>query len=91
MIIKAPSFFTSRCPEILALQNDLQADFVCSQLSPFLAQTNYSNPPRNGRLCLGVVGLNYLYPRDPHSIMFFNPNKYVYESPKCSFQGCLFR
>lgn len=79
MIRKAPSFFTSRCSEILALQDDLQADFISSQLSPFPAQLSR------------FVGVDTLYPVNPHSIMFKNPNKYVYESPDCSFQGRLFR
>lgn len=79
MIRKAPSFFICRCPEILALQEDLEADYIGSSLSPFPAQLSR------------FVGVDTVFPTNPHSFMFSNPNKYVYESPKCTFQGRLFR
>ena len=74
MIKKAPSFFTSRCPEILALQEDLQADYLGSQLNPYPAQRSK------------FVNVVPFYPSNPHSFQFFNPNKDVYESPRCQAQ-----
>lgn len=78
MVRKAPSFFISRCPEILALQIDLQADFLGSQLRPFPAQLSR------------ILGVEPIYPRNPHSFVFFNVDKDVYVSPDCVFQGSLF-
>lgn len=89
--MKVPSFFIRLCPEILALQEDLQLVFLGSQLRPFPAQVSPSGMPRKCRLGLGIpLGVETIYPANPHSIMFSNPNKYVYESPKCAFQGRLF-